>query len=107
MLSADAPILTRMENLRRATIYAMRDPAVAQELLKTVMARALSTTADSQARIAIMGRRRRDPARGRLQLGEESDIDVGVERGDGICGVADDARRRRLGSPRPGDRRSA
>src|SRR5215203_1617196 len=65
VLSADAPILTRMENLRRATIYAMRDPAVAQELLKNVMARALSTTTDSRARIAIMGRRRRDPARGR------------------------------------------
>jgi len=49
VLSADAPILTRMENLRRATIYAMRDPAVAQELLKNVMARALSTTTDSRA----------------------------------------------------------
>jgi hypothetical protein len=49
ILTTDAPILTRMENMRRATIYAMRDPVIAQELLKTVMARALSTTTDSRA----------------------------------------------------------
>ena len=48
-LTADAPILTRMENMRRATIYAMRDPAIAQELLKTVMARALATTSNGTA----------------------------------------------------------
>lgn len=44
VLDADAATLTRMENLRRATIYAMRDPAIAQELLKTMLDRALSTT---------------------------------------------------------------
>jgi hypothetical protein len=49
VLTADAPILTRMENMRRATIYAMRDPQIAQELLKTVMDRALGTTSDSRA----------------------------------------------------------
>ena len=49
VLTPDAPILTRMENMRRATIYAMRDPVIAQELLKTVMARALATTTDSRA----------------------------------------------------------
>jgi hypothetical protein len=49
VLTADAPVLTRMENMRRATIYAMRDPQIAQELLKTVMARALATTSDSRA----------------------------------------------------------
>jgi len=49
VLSAEAPLLSRMENMRRATIYAMRDPAIAQELLKTVMARALSTTTDGRA----------------------------------------------------------
>jgi hypothetical protein len=49
VLTPDAPILTRMENMRRATIYAMRDPALAQELLKTVMGRALATTRDSRA----------------------------------------------------------
>jgi hypothetical protein len=40
LLSADAPILARMENLRRATIYAGRDERVAAELLSAVMARA-------------------------------------------------------------------
>lgn len=49
VLTADSPILTRMENMRRATIYAMRDPVLAQELLKTVMARALATTTDGRA----------------------------------------------------------
>ena len=48
-LTPDAPVLTRMENLRRATIYAMRDPVVAEQLLKALMARALSTTNDGRA----------------------------------------------------------
>lgn len=46
ILATDAPVLTRMENMRRATIYAMRDPLVAEQLLKAVMTRALSTTND-------------------------------------------------------------
>ena len=49
LLTPEAPILTRMENMRRATIYAMRDPEIAQQLLKTVTARALATTTDSRA----------------------------------------------------------
>ena len=49
VLTADAPILTRMENMRRATIYAMRDPVVAHELLKTVMGRALAAGNNSSA----------------------------------------------------------
>ncbi|HEX6164855.1 MAG TPA: hypothetical protein VFZ31_15915 [Vicinamibacterales bacterium] len=49
VLTEDAPILTRMENMRRATIYAMRDPVVAHELLKTVMARALATSNNGTA----------------------------------------------------------
>lgn len=48
-LTPDAPVFTRMENLRRATIYAMRDPVVAEQLLKALMARALSTTNDGRA----------------------------------------------------------
>jgi hypothetical protein len=48
-LTPDAPVLTRMENLRRATIYAMRDPVVAEQLLKALMARALATTNDGRA----------------------------------------------------------
>jgi hypothetical protein len=49
VLSPGAPVLARMENLRRATIYAMRDPLVAGELLKSLMTRALSTTSDAGA----------------------------------------------------------
>ena len=49
ILTVEAPVLTRMENMRRATIYAMRDPVIAQELLKAVMARALSTTSNGSA----------------------------------------------------------
>lgn len=48
-VTPDAPILTRMENLRRATIYAMRDPKIANELLKTFMDRALHTTTNDRA----------------------------------------------------------
>ena len=49
VLTPDAPVLTRMENLRRATIYAMRDPAVAGQLLKALMTRALQTTNNGNA----------------------------------------------------------
>ena len=48
-LTPDTPVLTRMENLRRATIYAMRDPAIAEQLLKELMSRALSSTNDGGA----------------------------------------------------------
>jgi len=40
LLSPDAPVLARMENMRRATIYAGRDERIAAELLAAVMARA-------------------------------------------------------------------
>jgi hypothetical protein len=49
VLTPETPVLTRMENLRRATIYAMRDPLIAEQLLKTLMGRALATTSDSGA----------------------------------------------------------
>jgi hypothetical protein len=49
VLTSDAPLLARMENMRRATIYAMRDPAIANDLLKLVVNRALSTTNDGRA----------------------------------------------------------
>lgn len=45
LLDARAPILARMENLRRATIYASRDRRVAAELLSAVLGRALSAAA--------------------------------------------------------------
>ena len=40
LLSADAPILARMENMRRATIYAARNREAAGELMSAVMNRA-------------------------------------------------------------------
>jgi hypothetical protein len=53
LLSPDAPVLARMENLRRATIYAARDRGVAAELLAAVLGRALTTAAkDSRNALA-------------------------------------------------------
>ena len=49
VLTPELPTLTRMENLRRATIYAMRDPLIAEQLLTALMRRALSTTNDGHA----------------------------------------------------------
>jgi hypothetical protein len=43
LLSPDAPVLARMENLRRATIYATRDMQVATELATAVLARTEAT----------------------------------------------------------------
>jgi hypothetical protein len=40
LLSAEPPILARMENLRRATIYAARDRQVAAQLMAAIMGRA-------------------------------------------------------------------
>ena len=40
LLSADAPILARMENMRRAAIYAARNARIADHLLAAVVARA-------------------------------------------------------------------
>jgi hypothetical protein len=48
-LDADEAVLSRMENLRRATIYAMKDPAIAHQLLTAVMGRALSTNPSARA----------------------------------------------------------
>jgi hypothetical protein len=39
LLDTDAPVLTRMENLRRATIYAHKDPRLARQLLDAVLSR--------------------------------------------------------------------
>jgi hypothetical protein len=46
LLSPDAPVLARMENLRRATIYANRDQRIAAELLAAVLGKALSAAAE-------------------------------------------------------------
>jgi hypothetical protein len=53
VLSADAPILARMENLRRATIYAAQDRRAAAELMSAVLSRALTAAAtDSRDALA-------------------------------------------------------
>ena len=49
LLSDDAPVLTRMENLRRATIYAAQDAKVADQLLAAVIARTQTATPSAQA----------------------------------------------------------
>ncbi len=46
LLSADAPILARMENLRRATIYAEKNPQIAAQLLAAVHERAVTAAGD-------------------------------------------------------------
>ena len=47
LLTSNAPVLARMENIRRATIYAAQDARVANELLSAVLARALASTASA------------------------------------------------------------
>jgi hypothetical protein len=49
LLSADAPILARMENLRRATIYAARDRQVAAQLMTAIVARTETGTGSPDA----------------------------------------------------------
>ncbi len=40
LLSPDVPVIARMETLRRATVYAMKDQRIAQQLLSRILARA-------------------------------------------------------------------
>ena len=49
LLSADAPILARMENMRRAAIYAEENPTMAADLLRAVVARTATKPADARA----------------------------------------------------------
>ena len=49
LLSADAPIVDRMENMRRATIYADENPAMAAELLRAVVERTKTKAAEAHA----------------------------------------------------------
>ena len=53
LLSADTPILARMENLRRATLYASQNQRVADELLKAVLARATAPAGGAANRLAL------------------------------------------------------
>ena len=53
LLSAEAPILARMENLRRATMYASQDRRIADELMKAVLARAATPAGQAPNRLAL------------------------------------------------------
>jgi hypothetical protein len=49
LLSSDAPVIVRMETLRRAAIYGTKDERVARELLLRLMARALNSDASGKS----------------------------------------------------------
>jgi hypothetical protein len=49
LLSTESAVLTRMENLRRATIYASQDAKVADQLLAAVIARSQTATPSPRA----------------------------------------------------------
>jgi hypothetical protein len=49
LLSTDAPVLARMENMRRAVIYAWENPRLADQLIAALAARTTSTTGREQA----------------------------------------------------------
>jgi phosphoglycolate phosphatase-like HAD superfamily hydrolase len=49
LLSPDTPILSRMETMRRAAIYAEQDAAVAEALLAAVLERTTTPQADARA----------------------------------------------------------
>jgi hypothetical protein len=49
LLTPNTPVLVRMETLRRATLYAQRDPRIAKDLLLKLSARATSDDRDALA----------------------------------------------------------
>ena len=53
ILDSGAPVLVRMETLRRATIYARRDPYVAKELIMRLQARADHSEAGHSGALAL------------------------------------------------------
>ena len=52
ILDSNAPVLVRMETLRRATLYARQDPQVAKELLTRLHARAENSDAGKLGALA-------------------------------------------------------
>ena len=53
ILDSSAPVLVRMETLRRATIYARQDPHVAKELITRLQARADNSAAGPPGALAL------------------------------------------------------
>ncbi len=49
LLAPDTPVIVRMETIRRATLYAQKDPQVAKDLLETLKARAMNAGAKGHA----------------------------------------------------------
>jgi hypothetical protein len=49
LLTADAPVLARMENMRRAVIYALENPRLADQLIAALATRTVSATGREQA----------------------------------------------------------
>jgi hypothetical protein len=77
ILNSDSSVLVHMETLRRATLYARKDPFAAKELFTKLMARAEATGDSAQVALAIfdagylaeaykqwMGKDEPNPARG-------------------------------------------
>ena len=108
LLDTDAPVLTRMENLRRATIYAQKDPVLARQLLDAVTSRTAGTAGPVRRRLsdrdlqtsrvgapqkgpAGVGRHRRDDQARRVWPGDEGHrVARDAECRNGIRGLADD-----------------
>jgi hypothetical protein len=65
LLDTDSPVLTRMENLRRATIYAQRDPVLARQVLDAVMSRTGRAQASFDAGYLIESYKQAVPIRGK------------------------------------------
>ena len=134
LLSPDAPILARMENMRRAAIYAGQDERVAAELLTAVLARVQADAGKGRDPLAWFdagysgrdlstgcaclqvehARHRRGIGveaaqrtgwRGRLRHGEESAAARRITR-DGVCCLADEGGHRCRRAPPPRGRRS-
>ncbi len=55
LLTPETPVIVRMETLRRATIYASANTAVAEALLKALQARAAVPTADAPLAVFDFG----------------------------------------------------
>ena len=53
LLDANAPVIVRMETLRRATLYARKDPRAAKELLTRLHARATAVDTGNENALAL------------------------------------------------------
>lgn len=54
LLAPDVPVLTRMENMRRAIVYTLHNEAVADEILRTFIARAEQVSGNGPDAVAAL-----------------------------------------------------